>query len=93
MGKAGVPILVGIGHLQKAVFRILAMIMWLAPVGASGAMAAVVDATGWDALKGLLTVMIGCYITCILVVLLVLGTILKVVTGVNVLVVVQVPRP
>jgi aerobic C4-dicarboxylate transport protein len=85
MGKAGTPILVGIGHLQKVVFRILSMIMWLAPIGAFGAMAAVVGATGWDALKGLLTVMIGFYITCFLFVFLVLGTILKVVTGVNVL--------
>ncbi len=85
MGSAGEPVLVGIGHLQKVVFRILAMIMWLAPIGAFGAMAAVVGATGWDALKGLLTVMIGFYITCFLFVFLVLGTILRVVTGVNVL--------
>src|SRR5689334_17973639 len=33
MGSAGEPVLVGIGHLQKVVFRILAMIMWLAPIG------------------------------------------------------------
>jgi aerobic C4-dicarboxylate transport protein len=85
MGSAGEPVLVGIGHVQKVVFRILAMIMWLAPIGAFGAMAAVVGATGWDALKGLLTVMIGFYITCFLFVFLVLGTILRVVTGVNVL--------
>jgi aerobic C4-dicarboxylate transport protein len=85
MGNAGKPVLVGIGHLQKVVFRILAMIMWLAPVGAFGAMAAVVGATGWDALKGLLTVMIGFYITCFLFVFVILGSILKAVTGVNVL--------
>lgn len=49
MGRQGEPILRGIGHLQKLVFRILVMIMWLAPIGAFGAMAAVIDATGWDA--------------------------------------------
>jgi len=85
MGPAGQPVLTGIGHVQKLVFRILSMIMWLAPIGAFGAMAAVVGATGWDALKGLLTVMIGFYVTCFVFVFVVLGTILKVVTGVNVL--------
>ncbi|MET0469123.1 MAG: cation:dicarboxylase symporter family transporter, partial [Aeromicrobium sp.] len=85
MGRSAAPVLRGIGHLQRVVFRVLSMIMWLAPVGAFGAMAAVVGATGWDALKGLLTVMIGFYVTCFLFVFLVLGTLLKVVTGVNVL--------
>ncbi|MCW2839491.1 MAG: C4-dicarboxylate transporter [Aeromicrobium sp.] len=85
MGSAGQPIVTGVGHIQKVVFRVLSMIMWLAPIGAFGAMAAVVGATGWDALKGLLTVMIGFYVTCFLFVFLVLGTLLKVVTGVNVL--------
>ena len=37
MGKSGEPVLKGIGHLQKLVFRIFSMIMWLAPVGAFGA--------------------------------------------------------
>ncbi len=31
MGSAGKPVLTGIGHLQKVVFRILAMIMWAGP--------------------------------------------------------------
>jgi aerobic C4-dicarboxylate transport protein len=84
MGPAGRPVLTGIAHVQKLVFRILSMIMWLAPVGAFGAMAAVVGATGWDALKGLLTVMIGFYVTCFLFVFVILGTLLRVVTGVNV---------
>ena len=42
MGRAGKPILRGVEHLQRLVFRVLAMIMWAAPVGAFGAMAAVV---------------------------------------------------
>ncbi len=45
MGKQGAPILTAIGHGQRLVFRILIMIMWLAPpVGAFGAIAAVVGA-------------------------------------------------
>ncbi|WP_016907328.1 C4-dicarboxylate transporter DctA [Streptomyces xiaopingdaonensis] len=84
MGRAGEPIIKGIGHIQKLVFRVLAMIMWAAPVGAFGAMAAVVGETGLDALKSLAVIMIGFYVTCFLFVFLVLGVILKVCTGVNV---------
>ena len=46
MGRAGEPILLGVGYLQRLVFRVLAMIMWAGPVGAFGAMAAVVGETG-----------------------------------------------
>lgn len=35
MGKQGQPILNAIGHGQRLVFRILIMIMWLAPVAPS----------------------------------------------------------
>jgi aerobic C4-dicarboxylate transport protein len=84
MGRSGEPILRGIGHVQKLVFRILAMIMWLAPVGAFGAIAAVVGATGWDALTSLAQVMIGFYVTCFLFVFVVLGLLLKIVAGINI---------
>jgi aerobic C4-dicarboxylate transport protein len=84
MGRTGEPLLRGIGHLQKLVFRILAMIMWLAPVGAFGAIAAVVGETGIDALKSLAVIMLAFYVTCAIFVFAILGTILKVVTGVNV---------
>jgi aerobic C4-dicarboxylate transport protein len=84
LGRAGEPLLRGVGHLQKLVFRVLAMVMWLAPIGAFGAIAAVVGETGVDALKSLAVLMIGFYITCALFVFGVLGTILKLVAGVNV---------
>lgn len=84
LGSAGEPVLRGIGHLQRLVFRILAMIMWLAPVGAFGAMAAVVGETGVDALKSLAVIMIGFYITCGLFVFLILGAILRLVAGLNI---------
>ncbi|MEU2511535.1 cation:dicarboxylate symporter family transporter [Streptomyces syringium] len=84
MGPAGEPVLRGIGHIQRLVFRILAMVMWAAPVGAFGAIAAVVGATGMDALKSLAVIMIGFYVTCALFVFLVLGAILRLVAGVNI---------
>ena len=84
MGRAGEPILTGIGHAQRLVFRVLAMIMWAAPIGAFGAIAAVVGETGVDALKALATIMVAFYITCAVFVFGVLGLILKVATGVNI---------
>jgi Na+/H+-dicarboxylate symporter len=85
LGSKGTPILVGVGHLQRLVFKVLAMIMWLAPVGAFGAMAAVVGSAGVDALKSLAVIMLGFYTTCFLFVFVVLGTLLKVTTGMNIL--------
>jgi aerobic C4-dicarboxylate transport protein len=84
MGRSGEPILRGVGYVQKLVFRILAMIMWLAPIGAFGAMAAVVGETGLDALKSLAVLMVGFYITCGLFVIVVLGLILRLVARVNI---------
>ncbi|MFF2116568.1 cation:dicarboxylate symporter family transporter [Kitasatospora sp. NPDC058184] len=84
MGPAGAPVLRGIEHVQRLVFRVMSMIMWVAPVGAFGAMAAVVGATGTAALKSLAVIMIGFYVTCVLFVVVVLGTLLRLVAGVNV---------
>ncbi len=42
MGTTGKPVLVVVEYLQRVVFRVLAMILWAAPVGAFGAMAAFV---------------------------------------------------
>ncbi|MEU6079670.1 cation:dicarboxylase symporter family transporter [Streptomyces sp. NPDC047108] len=85
MGSAGEPVIRGIGHIQRLVFRVLAMIMWAAPVGAFGAIAAVVGETGLDALKSLAVIMIGFYVTCLLFVFVVLGLLLRVVAGINIL--------
>ncbi|WP_336857839.1 cation:dicarboxylate symporter family transporter [Sinomonas albida] len=84
MGKTGTMLLEFIRQAQALVFRILVMIMWLAPIGAFGAIAAVVGATGWKAVLSLLTLMIAFYITCILFIVVVLGTLLRAVAGVNI---------
>jgi aerobic C4-dicarboxylate transport protein len=84
MGSKGTPILGAVRQLQILVFRILAMIMWIAPIGAFGAIAAVVGETGVAALLALGTLMIAFYITCALFIVVVLGTLLKLVTGVNI---------
>jgi aerobic C4-dicarboxylate transport protein len=84
LGSSGQAVLRGIKHFERVVFRVLSMIMWLAPIGAFGAIAAVVGATGWSALVALGQIMLGFYITCLLFVLIVLGALLKMVTGLNV---------
>ncbi|NYF58366.1 cation:dicarboxylate symporter family transporter [Micromonospora purpureochromogenes] len=76
LGRRGEPVLNAVGLLQRVVFKVLAMIMWLAPIGAFGAIAAVVGATGMDALKSLAQIMLGFYATCLIFVLVVLGALL-----------------
>lgn len=84
MGKAGEPILGAIAHLQKLVFKILVMVLWLAPIGAFGAIAGVVGATGIEAVKQLAILMLAFYITCVIFVFGVLGLVLKVFGGFNI---------
>ncbi|MCX3063594.1 cation:dicarboxylate symporter family transporter [Streptomyces beihaiensis] len=84
MGRTGEPLLRGIEHIQRLVFRVLSMIMWAAPIGAFGAIAAVVGATGMDALKALGTIMIAFYISCVLFIFVVLGLLVRMVTGINI---------
>ncbi|MBG6095931.1 cation:dicarboxylate symporter family transporter [Nocardioides luteus] len=83
MGESGKPILNAITWIQKLIFRVLAMIMWAAPIGAFGAIAGVVGETGVDALKSLAVIMIAFYITCAIFVFVILGVLLKLATGVN----------
>ncbi|GAA2317843.1 cation:dicarboxylase symporter family transporter [Streptomyces kunmingensis] len=84
MGRSGEPVLRGVEHIQKLVFRVLGMIMWAAPLGAFGAMAAVIGETGVDALKALATIMVGFYVTCALFVGIVLALILRFAAGFNI---------
>jgi aerobic C4-dicarboxylate transport protein len=84
LGSKGVTILDAIKNLQVLVFRILSMILWLAPIGAFGAIAAVVGKTGFGAIVSLATLMIGFYITCALFIIVILGSLLKLVTGVSI---------
>jgi aerobic C4-dicarboxylate transport protein len=84
MGKSGEPVLGAIRNIQAVVFRIMMMIMWVAPLGAFGAIAAVVGATGWAAIGSMAILMGAFYITCALFIVVVLGTLLRVVTGLSI---------
>jgi aerobic C4-dicarboxylate transport protein len=84
MGVRGEPVIRAVAVFQRLVFKILSMVMWLAPIGAFGAMAAVVGATGVDALKSLAGIMVGFYVTCGLFVFVVLGLLLRVVAHMSI---------
>lgn len=84
MGERGARMVEGIRNFQVLVFRILGMILWLAPIGAFGAIAAVVGKTGFQAVISLGVLMGAFYLTCFLFITLVLGTLLYVVTRTNI---------
>lgn len=84
LGAKGEPIMNAVKNLQILVFRILGMILWLAPIGAFGAIAAVVGKTGVAAIASLGVLMIAFYITCIVFIVAVLGTILYAVSRINI---------
>lgn len=84
MGKSGETVLNGVKAVQLVVFRIMMMIMWIAPIGAFGAIAAVVGATGWAAIGSMAILMGAFYLTCALFIVVILGTLLRVVTGLNI---------
>lgn len=84
MGSTGAPLLRGIELLQKLVFRILIGVLWTAPIGAFGAIAEVVGATGFDAVVQLAVLMLAFYLTCVIFVFGVLGAVLWTVSRVSI---------
>jgi aerobic C4-dicarboxylate transport protein len=84
LGQSGQAILRGVKHFERLVFRVLSMIMWVAPIGAFGAIAAVVGETGWSALVSLGQLMLAFYITCLIFIVVVLGLILRFGAGMNI---------
>lgn len=72
------PLLKGIQSLEDALFSIIHIIMKLAPLGALGAMAFTVGKYGIGLLGPLANLMLCFYITCIIFIVLVLGSILKI---------------
>src|SRR6201747_910791 len=77
LGKAGEPIAYAIDQAAKMFFGIIRMIVRLAPLGAFGAMAFTVGAHGLTSLWNLIALIATFYLTSILFVLVVLGTIAR----------------
>ena len=72
------PLLVIIESLTQAVFAIVNIIMWFAPIGAFGAMAFTVGRYGIASLAPLAKLIATFYVTCALFVLLVMGGVAKI---------------
>ncbi|WP_333653158.1 dicarboxylate/amino acid:cation symporter [Acinetobacter johnsonii] len=78
LGDAGKPVLKFIDQISHVFFNIVNMIMKLAPIGAFGAMAYTIGKYGIGSLAQLAQLIICFYITCLLFIFLVLGTISRV---------------
>lgn len=84
LGDAGKPVLKFIDQISHVFFNIVNMIMKLAPIGAFGAMAYTIGKYGIGSLAQLAQLIICFYITCLLFIFLVLGTISRL-CGFNIL--------
>src|SRR6202011_4571306 len=73
MGDAAQPVLRLFEALSKAFFKMIGMVMKLAPIGAGSAMAFTVGKYGVHSLAPLLKLMGSFYLTCLLFILVVLG--------------------
>jgi aerobic C4-dicarboxylate transport protein len=77
IGDKAKPVLNGIKSLEAGLFAVINIIMKAAPVGAFGAMSFTIGKYGVGSLASLGQLMLSFYITCILFIVFVLGTILK----------------
>ncbi len=84
IGDRGKPVIAFCESAAQVFFRMIGMVMKLAPIGAGGAMAFTIGKYGVDSLGPLAKLMGGFYLTCLLFVLVVLGTIAKL-TGFSIL--------
>jgi aerobic C4-dicarboxylate transport protein len=77
VGARARPIYDFIDGFAQVLFRIIGMIMWLAPIGAFGAMAFTIGSYGIDKLLDLAWLMACFYLTCLLFIFVVLGAIAR----------------
>jgi aerobic C4-dicarboxylate transport protein len=75
IGDRARPALEVMEALTAAIFRIIAIVMWAAPIGAFGAMAFTIGKFGLDSLVSLATLVATFYVTSLLFVFVVLGTV------------------
>ena len=76
-GEAGKPVTDFIARLSQIFFRIVGLIMWVAPLGAFGAMAFTVGRFGAGSLVSLARLLIEFYAVCLLFVFVVFGAIAR----------------
>lgn len=77
MGEKGRPVVEVFESAAQVFFRMIGIIMKLAPIGAGGAMAFTIGRYGIDSMGPLLELMGAFYLTCVLFILLVLGAVAR----------------
>lgn len=77
IGDVGKPIFQLIKSTEKGLFAIIKIIMYVAPLGAFGAMSFTVGKYGFGSILQLGSLMISFYITCFIFIFIVLGGVLK----------------
>jgi aerobic C4-dicarboxylate transport protein len=84
IGPRARPVVDVCESLLQLMFRMIGIVLWLAPLGAGGAMAFTIGKYGVDSLGPMMRLMGTFYLTCILFVVLVLGAVARL-TGFSVL--------
>jgi len=77
LGDEGRHLIAVIDQFSHALFRMINMLMRVAPIGAFGAMAFTIGAYGIDTLVQLGALMAGVYLTCVFFIFVVLGTVAR----------------
>ncbi|CAM3752853.1 dicarboxylate/amino acid:cation symporter [Xenorhabdus thuongxuanensis] len=76
-GKRGKPVLEFLQHLSEPIFKMVGILMKLAPIGAFGAIAFTIGKYGISSIGNLMMLIVTFYITSLLFVLIILGTVAK----------------
>ncbi|MEW2399314.1 C4-dicarboxylate transporter DctA [Streptomyces sp. NPDC046862] len=84
VGKAGEPIIAGVNRLTEVVFKVLSFVMKVAPLGAFGAMSYAIGKFGLSTLTSLGSLILLFYVTSVLFVVVVLGTVLAAFVRLNI---------
>ncbi|MFD1702283.1 dicarboxylate/amino acid:cation symporter [Methylopila henanensis] len=77
VGDKGKPVMALIDSSMDIFFKIIGIVMKVAPIGAFGAMAYTVGSQGVGALASLLYLMLGFYATCLIFIFIVLGVVAR----------------
>ena len=85
VGEAGQPVTDLVGVVSKVLFRAMGLIVRVAPLGVLGAIAYTVGKYGVHSLQQLLSLVVVYWIAVALFVLVVLGLVLRIATGLNIL--------
>jgi aerobic C4-dicarboxylate transport protein len=84
LGEKGIPAMNVMKYFQGLVFRVMVMIFWAAPIGSFAAISYVVGKNGASVIGSLGAVLLAFYITCILFVVVILGSLLWIVARLNI---------